>query len=289
MSPEQAETSGIDVDARTDIYSLGIILYQLITGSLPYDRNTFHSDRYSEILRRIHEYDPPRPSAMIASRGARGSQPGPGPSVDARTVRGDLDWIVMRAIAKDRTRRYDSASAFSEDIRRFLLGQPVLAGPPSAAYAVRKYLVRNRLVAAAIGFAVLSLLVGIMGLSVGLIRAKQAERTAIQRAEKSQATAKYLHHMLFQGDPENAGRVYTWNQIMAHASQSIEEELGSQPEVEASVHEWIGVAYRRQSMYPQAAPHLRRSPRPDTPTERTTPWVSSPERHRRWKPSSTTS
>ncbi len=143
MSPEQAELSGLDVDTRSDIYGLGVMLYELLTGTTPLEHARLRQAAYTEILKRIKEEEPPKPStrlsdsreilASIAAR--RGTEP----ARLMKLVRGDLDWIVMKALEKDRSRRYETASGFGRDVQRFLDGDPVEACPPSAAYRFRKF------------------------------------------------------------------------------------------------------------------------------------------------------
>ena len=148
MSPEQAEMCAMDIDTRTDVYALGVLLYELLTGSTPLERARLRQSGYAEILRRIREEEPPKPSTRLSES----NEPLPSVAAQRRTeparltklVRGELDWIVMKAIEKDRTRRYETANGFARDIERYLEGDPVEAGPPSAAYRLRKYARKHR-------------------------------------------------------------------------------------------------------------------------------------------------
>ena len=147
MAPEQASFNALDVDTRADIYALGVILYELLTGSTPIRRETMQKAALDEMLRVIREDEPPTPSSRISTSDALPSLAANRhiePARLSRFVRGDLDWIVMKALAKERQRRYDSAIGLANDIERFINHEPVSAGPPSAAYRLRKFVRRNR-------------------------------------------------------------------------------------------------------------------------------------------------
>ncbi|MEQ8279766.1 MAG: protein kinase [Deltaproteobacteria bacterium] len=245
MSPEQAEMSGLDVDTRTDVYSLGVMLYQIITGELPFDSNALRSGGYGEIRRIIREVDPVKPSARTSRW--------------PRALRGDLDRVVMCAIAKDRTHRYESASAFRDDVRRYLVDEPVQAGKPGAAYRLIKFVKRKRYLSSAVALVFIAGLAGVIGLWVGLQDAREAEALAARRADNAAKASAFLQKVLFHVDPEYGGGKLSLLEVMGIASRSIEEDLGQHPEVEASVRESIGVAYRRLSRFEDAEPHLRRS------------------------------
>lgn len=181
MAPEQATFNAIDIDTRADIYALGVILYELLTGSTPIRQDEFRRAALDEMLRVIREVDPPTPSSRISSSDTL-------PSVAAtrqveparlgRFVRGDLDWIVMKALAKERQRRYESPLALAHDIERFLNHEPVSAGPPSATYRLKKFVRRNQLTVSAAAFILLALVVGFVVATVGLVEANRQRRIA---------------------------------------------------------------------------------------------------------------
>ncbi|HVC97447.1 MAG TPA: protein kinase [Pirellulales bacterium] len=186
MSPEQAEQSGLDVDTRTDIYALGVLLYELLTGTTPLEQERMRQASYDEVRRLIREEEPPRPSTRITTLGQAATLVSARRKSDphrlSQLVRGELDWIVLKALEKDRTRRYDTASALAADVRRYQRDEPVLACPPSRWYRFRKFARRNKNPVLAASVLVLALVVGIIGTTLGMIRATDAEADAVNEA-----------------------------------------------------------------------------------------------------------
>ena len=165
MSPEQAALSNVDVDTRSDVYSLGVLLYELLTGTTPFDKETLKNAAQDEVFRMIRQQDPPKPSTKISTLGDQANSVSQGRRTDlaglGRTVRGDLDWIVMKAMAKDRSRRYESASQLAQDIDRHLQGDAVQAGPDSLVYRLRKAARKHRVALAVSAVILLTLAAGI--------------------------------------------------------------------------------------------------------------------------------
>jgi tetratricopeptide (TPR) repeat protein len=187
MSPEQAELNNLDIDTRSDIYALGVILYELLTGGVPFSRQEMKAAGFAEMLRIIKEVEPPKPSTRLSGSGTLPSVAASRhtePNKLTRLVRGELDWIVMKCLEKDRSRRYETANGLSLDIQRYLADEPVAAGPPSAAYRLRKFVRRNRPQVIAVSLVLLALLAGIAGTSLGLFEAKRQEQIA--RAETTE-------------------------------------------------------------------------------------------------------
>src|SRR5262249_43971701 len=149
MSPEQAEVNQLDVDTRSDVYSLGVLLYELLTGTTPFDRKRFQTAAYDEIRRIIREEEPPKPSTRLTSLGetlgAVSARRGTAPARLSKLVRGELDWIVMKALDKDRNRRYDSAAGLARDVERYVNDEAVEACPPTLGYRLRKLYRKNRI------------------------------------------------------------------------------------------------------------------------------------------------
>jgi serine/threonine protein kinase len=179
MSPEQAALNNEDIDTRSDIYSLGVLLYELLTGTTPLTRQHLQQTPLPELLRRIREEEPPKPSARLgetkASLGSIAAQRQTEPGKLTKLVRGELDWIVMKALEKDRSRRYETASAFAADVQCYLNDEPVVACPPSVGYRLRKSLRRNKGPVLAATLLFLALLGGVIGTTSGMIWALEAE------------------------------------------------------------------------------------------------------------------
>jgi tetratricopeptide (TPR) repeat protein/tRNA A-37 threonylcarbamoyl transferase component Bud32 len=191
MAPEQASFNALDVDTRADIYALGVILYELLTGSTPIRRETIQRAALDEVLRVIREVEPPTPSSRISTSEALPAIAATRQTEPARLgrfVRGDLDWIVMKALAKERQRRYESAIALAQDLERFEHHEPVSAGPPTATYRLRKFVRRNRAQVLAATLTLLALVMGVVGTTIGLLKARRQEGIAVAEArEKEQA------------------------------------------------------------------------------------------------------
>ena len=179
MSPEQAELTGEDVDTRTDVYSLGVILYELLVGALPFDSKDLRSGGYEGIRKKIREEEPHKPSKRLSTLGDKSTESATCRRVDLptlqRQLRGDLDWITMRALEKDRSRRYGSPMEFAADIERYLKHEPVLASPPSAIYRTRKFVRRHRAGVAVVATGLLVLVAFAATMTV------QARRIALER------------------------------------------------------------------------------------------------------------
>jgi eukaryotic-like serine/threonine-protein kinase len=186
MSPEQAQFNNLDVDTRTDIYSLGVILYELLTGTTPLDPKRFKDAAWQEIVRLIKEEEPSKPSTKLSGSGSLPSvaaQRSLEPAQLTRLVRGDLDWIVMKALDKERSRRYETANGMARDLERYLADEVVEARPPSTRYRFLKFVRRNRRVVAAVGLIALTLVGGIVGTTWGMLSAVQAQKAEAVRAE----------------------------------------------------------------------------------------------------------
>lgn len=194
MSPEQAEMSGLDIDTRSDIYSLGVLLYELLTGTTPLDRKRFAKAAYDEVRRLIREEEPPKPSTRLSASDSLASiaaQRHMEPARLSKLVRGDLDWITMKCLEKDRTRRYETANGLARDIQRYLADEAVEACPPTAAYRLRKFAKKNRAALTTAATLAVLLVGGITVSAWQAVRATRAEAVARQ-AQRDEAEQRRL-------------------------------------------------------------------------------------------------
>jgi serine/threonine protein kinase/tetratricopeptide (TPR) repeat protein len=192
MSPEQAELNNLDIDTRTDVYALGVILYELLTGTTPLEKAQMNQAAYQEVLRLIKEVEPPKPSTRLSRSTALPSvaaQRNSEPAQLTRSITGDLDWVVMKALEKERSRRYETANGLAEDIGRHLADELVSASPPSTIYRMRKFVRRNRAGVIAASAIAIALLLGVVGTTGGMFWAL-AERKAAVAAREAESVAR---------------------------------------------------------------------------------------------------
>lgn len=269
MSPEQAG-GGSDIDTRTDVYALGILLYRLLTGTTPFSRPTSAAKSLAELQRLICEQDPQRPSARL--RQAKTTNTATKSKADPiaasatpdqtlfRTLQRDLDWIVMKAIEKERSHRYATVDALIADIRRYQDGEPVLARPQSVSYRFRKFASRNRgpLITAIV--AVILLMAGSVGTGIGMVQAKRQAKIAIEEAAIANAISDFLNYDLLTAiADQNRGHDVTMKEILDEASRRIGGRFGDKPRVELGVRSSLGRSYSYLGLYDEATAHLERA------------------------------
>jgi serine/threonine protein kinase len=258
MSPEQAGLGGLDVDTRSDIYSLGVLFYELIAGHPPFDPATLLDAGYDAILRVIREEEPPKPSTRLSSltkselaavAGNRGVEP----AKLHRQLRGDLDWIVMKALEKDRRRRYETANGFADDIQRYLDDEVVLARPPRAGYRLRKAWRRHKVGFAAAAMVTSALVLGAVLSTWQALRATRAEALATQRLADSEAISNFLTSAFQSPDPARDGRTITVAEMLDKAKTRVETEFKDDKLLQAKLLGAIWETYQGLGLVQPAA------------------------------------
>jgi eukaryotic-like serine/threonine-protein kinase len=260
-SPEQMSLSGMDVDTRSDVYSLGVLLYELLIGVIPFDTVDAQPAAILELRRSIRDVEPTRPSARLSKLGERVSLIAQARGLDVgslrRQLRGDLDWIVMKALEKDRSRRYNSPGELARDTQRYLDHEPVAAGPPTNAYRVRKFVRRHR---AATAFSATLLLLIV---AFAVVSAIQVQRVSVERDRASAEAAKaasintFLQDALGSADPWQTGAGISMQTVLQQASAKADASFKDQPLIAAAVHRTIGKAYLGLGQFADAEREVR--------------------------------
>jgi non-specific serine/threonine protein kinase/serine/threonine-protein kinase len=250
ISPEQADPSVVDVDTRADVYSLGVVLYELLTGYLPFDPNQWRGKNFWDAVRQLKEEDPPRASTKVASDTKRSTPAAGNRQTEApqlvSMLRGDLDWITAKALEKDRERRYGTPAEMAADIRRFLAHEPIVARPPSRAYRVRKYVQRHKVgVAAGVTLAVVLVAFGLLQ-SVNL-------RRATRERDRADRVTRFMVGLFKVSNPSQArGNTVTAREILDQGAKDIESGLTSEPQVQADLMHAMAQSYDGLGLYSRA-------------------------------------
>ncbi len=287
MSPEQAELNNLDIDTRSNVYSLGVLLYELLTGSTPLDRKSLGEAALLEVLRIVREVEAPRPSAKLSSSEAL-------PSIAAnrsleparltKLMQGELDWVLLKALEKDRARRYETANGLARDIERYLADEVVEARPPTSGYRLRKFVRRHKVEVIAASLVLFALLAGIGGTTFGLVRAERQRGIAEQQQQRAEVGEKLAGERLVQVEAEKknveaekskveeerqvaqAVRDFLQDKLLSQADTSIQADAllkAGRPASEAKLNPTIGELLDRAALelssgqdrgeFPQAA------------------------------------
>jgi len=255
MSPEQADMAGEDIDTRSDVYSLGVLLYVLLTGALPFDSDTLRTGGIEHIRQVIRETDPKTPSTRLTKLGNEGRKLAESRRTEigalAKRLRRELEWIPLKAMRKQRSERYRSASELADDIENYLKGVPLIAGPPGTGYKLKKFVRRNRVLVGGIAAVVLVLIAGVVVSTVFAVRADQ-------QADLSNRVLNFLtNEVLMSADPARAKRwEITLSEVLDGASENLKAKFSDEPLVEASIRHTLGSTYLSLGKCPEAQPHV---------------------------------
>jgi serine/threonine protein kinase len=261
MSPEQADPEIRDVDTRSDVYSLAVILYELLTGALPFDPTQWRNELRQDQVRKLYEQDPQAPSIQFRKKTTTQTETATQtakmrstePQQLVSELKGDLDWITLKALERDRTRRYGTPSEFAIDIQHFLNNEPVSARPASPAYRLQKYVRRHRLGVSIAAAAVLLLM------AFSVMEAIQLRRITKER-DRANRIADFMTKMFKVSDPGQArGNSITAREVLDKASKEIDTGLAKDPEMQAQMMHTMGEVYYNLGLYKEAESLLRRA------------------------------
>ncbi len=260
MSPEQAAATGEDIDTRSDVYSLGVVFYELLTGALPFDPTSLREAAIGEMRRIISEETPPKPSTRLSTlgdeSGAIARRRRTSPHGLERELRGDLDWIALKAMEKETGRRYATASEFAADIRRHLSCEPVAAGPPSAWYVLSKFARRHRGLSLGVVAVAMALSLGLIGTTWQASEAKLERAQTAREARTAQATLEFLRGMLADDLEAAESGEGTLQDRLDAASDAAGRELSGEPAVESGVRLILADAYISLGLFDEAQAHV---------------------------------
>jgi len=257
MSPEQADQREQNIDTRTDVYSLGVILYELLVGVLPFETKALRAAGLDAVLRVIREQEPPKPSTKVRSMGdgstAAAEKRREEPRTFARHLQGELDWITLKALEKERGRRYGSATELSADISRYLRSEPVLAGPATKGYLIKKYAARHRVGLAAAAVVLLLAIGFVLTQAVELHRIRLERDRANRERDRATRITDFMTSMFKVSDPSEArGNKVTAREILDKASSDVNSGLTRDPELQAQMMSVMGTVYDNLGLYSRA-------------------------------------